>query len=911
MIMPDQEIKVPDRIYTWVDVDAHLAALAAAGRWPEWLQECDAFWDGLEVTIDPQASPQEATAWLGDVFGVSSTTLHEGETVLKLDDVPGHPSARLLPISVRRRELETPRREPRWRERRIVRSLGEPLPHPEIPFPGNVRIAAMHSFKGGVGRTLHGVALADAIAQRGERVLLVDADLEAPGITWMFRAQGRRVDFGYEDFLALLHSSDDGRPDDAVRLGAAYLPNQRIDNVIVMPTRRSLLDIAPPRLEPTDLLTPDRSIYYLTESLAELAERLGARTVLIDLRAGSSELAAPILLDPRIQRIFVTTVSDQSLYGTLRTIQELGRRAPTRTDDPASVAVITQFREDGHRELAVSAATRLRDAISGTLEPNTQEGEDRTVDRDVTLEPIFSVFQDRLLALPASWEAVVDLVRRQQLAEPLAPLIEGLVVSKEPALTDQGPATEPSHVITGDNDVTRLRGVLSEFAGRLAYAETADDTDFLPTESLRKMLVSHRTEPPLCVVTGAKGSGKTFTQLQMCFRGTWPDYARDVGVDGVTLDALLAPVLVSKNLSESALERIGEIQRNASAFRDAAPATQLELRDLIDQALRTQSTNVQWRRVWLTCMARALGIDASPEDVERKLADFASTNMRIFLFDGLEDLLQDLLDSDVQRQALRVLLIDCLDWLRSLRGRPLGLVIFVRRDLVQSAIRQNYGQFFARYSDYELKWNHSEALRLALWVAQRSGAFPQHASEAAASVRNQDLSTALHPLWGEKMGSPKSREARSDGWFLAALSDFNEQIQARDIVTFLKESAALSVEDRNWPARLLTPAAMRKALVQCSLDKIRAITEESPQVGDLLRRLDDLPSDKKRIPFSPETVDLSSQQLEVLAGNGVVFREEDQYWIPEIFRHGLSFKATGRPKILAIANLVRQRNNLD
>ncbi|WP_424536995.1 KGGVGR-motif variant AAA ATPase [Sphaerisporangium viridialbum] len=909
--MPEQEIKAPEHIYTWVDVDAHLAALAANGLWPDWLHECDAFWDGLDVTIAPDASPQEALSWINDAFGVGSTISHEGETVLRLDDVPGRPSARLLPISVCQRELVVPRREPRWRERRVVRSLGEPLPRPETPFPGHVRVAAMHSFKGGVGRTLHGVALADAIAQRGDRVLLVDADLEAPGISWMFSAHGRRVDFGYEDFLALLHSSDDGRPDDAVKLGAAYLPNQMIGGVIVMPTRHSLWEIGPPRLEPTDLLTPDRSIYFLTESLAELADQLGARTVLIDLRAGSSELAAPVLLDPRVQRIFVTTVSNQSLYGTLRTIQELGRRAPTRADDPASAAVITQFREEGHRELATEAATLLRDMISRTLEPVTQEGEDRTVDRDVTLEPIFSVFQDRLLALPASWEAVVDLVRRQQLAETLEPLIEGLTPPQEPSVANREDAATSQPVAVDNDELTARRRTLSEFSGRLAYAETADDAQFLPTESLRNMLVSHRTEPPLCVVTGAKGSGKTFTQLQMCFRKTWRDYAVDVGVEGVSLDALLAPVLVSKNLSDSARERLSKIQQDASASQAAEPATQLELRDLIDGALRAELTNSQWRRIWLTCMARAVGIDASPEDVEQKLVDFSSANTRIFLFDGLEDLLQDLIESDAQRQALRVLLIDCLDWLRSLRGRPLGLVIFVRRDLVQSAIRQNDKQFFARYRDYELKWNHFEALRLALWVAQRSGAVPEFTPEEVATAKNQDLSTMLHPLWGEKMGSPKSREARSDGWFLAALSDFNEQIQARDIVTFLRESAAFSMDDSRWPTRLLAPAAMRRALVQCSLDKIRAIREESPQVGELLSHLDGLPSDKKRIPFIPEQVDLSSQNLEILASNGVVFREEDQYWIPEIFRHGLSFKATGRPKILAIANLVRQRNNLD
>src|SRR5690606_8331348 len=155
-----------------------------------------------------------------------------------------------------------------------------------------VRIAAFHSYKGGVGRTLHAIALADAVARKGGRVLLIDADLEAPGITWMLAGHGKRVDFSYEDFLALLHASADGRPDEAVSLGAAYLPNQAFDNVIVMPTRRSLADIAPPTIEPTDLLTADRPIYYLTESLAELAAALHASTVLIDLRAGGSELSA-------------------------------------------------------------------------------------------------------------------------------------------------------------------------------------------------------------------------------------------------------------------------------------------------------------------------------------------------------------------------------------------------------------------------------------------------------------------------------------------------------------------------------------------------------------------------------------------------------------------------------------------
>ncbi|ROO88161.1 AAA domain-containing protein [Actinocorallia herbida] len=903
MIVPEDSA-VPERLYTWVDVDAHLTALAARQDWPSWLLEGDAFWDGLELSVDPSTSDSAVLSWLGDRFGVGSVVHHVAGAALRLDDVPGHPSKRLLPVTISREVPSDFRREPRWRERRVVADLGRPLPPPDRPFAENVRISALHSFKGGVGRTLHGVAIADAVARQGRRVLLVDADLEAPGITWMFSAQGRRVDFSFEDFLALLHSSEDGRPEEAVHLGAAFLPNQTLDDVIVMPTRRSLADISPPRLEPTDLLTPDRSIYYLTDSLAELAYRLGASTVLIDLRAGGSELSAPILLDPRVQRTFVTTISDQSLRGTLRTIQELGRRAPSRPTDPAPAALITQFREHGHGDLAVRSAAQLRDTIAKSLVPSLSD-DDLTIDSDLALEPLFSVFQESLLALPLSWDEVIEVIRRQRLADALAPLVDSLSISN--GLDHSVPSPPSDH--TAEEDLLVRRRALRGFAEQLAYAETADDTDFLATESLKNLLTAHRTEPPLSVVVGAKGSGKTFTQLQMCFRRTWQEYAKGVRVEGVTLDAPLVPVFVSKNLNEVTLSRISEIQRGSVTAPGTEPASQLDLREIIDDALRTDLSDGEWRKVWLTCMARSLGISSSPERVEDDLARLGQSASRIFLIDGLEDLLQDFSQRSAQ-QALRVLLVDCLDWLRSLRGRPLGLVVFVRRDLVQAAIKQNYGQFFARHSEYELKWNPAEAMRLALWVVQRSSALPSLTSEEVAAANDQKLSELLLPVWGEKMGSTRSREARSEGWFLAALSDFNGQIQARDIVTFLKESARLSEGDTRWMDRLLAPAAMRTALVHCSAEKIEAISVESPEVGNLLRHLRDLSTDLKRIPFEAEAVQLSSDDLAILSANGVVFREDDQYWIPEIFRHGLSFRATGRPKILAIANLVRQRNNL-
>jgi flagellar biosynthesis protein FlhG len=48
----------------------------------------------------------------------------------------------------------------------------------------SARITAVTSGKGGVGKTFIAANLAAALARRGERVLVLDADLGSPTSTW-------------------------------------------------------------------------------------------------------------------------------------------------------------------------------------------------------------------------------------------------------------------------------------------------------------------------------------------------------------------------------------------------------------------------------------------------------------------------------------------------------------------------------------------------------------------------------------------------------------------------------------------------------------------------------------------------------------------------------------------------------
>ncbi|MER8037824.1 KGGVGR-motif variant AAA ATPase [Streptomyces hydrogenans] len=904
----DSGIVPPGHLFSWVDVDEHLTRLALAGEWPDWLVAADGWWDCLELVTKSSVDPEEVKRWLDEVFGTGSAAWVDGDLLLGLDD------PRTTDFTGLRVELSVDhgqpgaerRRVPLLREKHITRQLAEPLRRPDSQtFAGDVQLMAFHSFKGGVGRTVHAVAVADRLARNGGKVLLIDADLEAPGITWMHKEQGGQCDFAFEDFITLLQGAENDDSAAAVDVAAAYLPNQQAGHyasggsITVMPSSRRVT-LAPPRIEPADLLSPGRSVYFVTDALAALGERLGVDTVVVDLRAGASELSAPVLLDPRVQRVFVTTLSHQSLAGTELMVRQLGGKAPTvQGADPATSIIITQYRMDTHTAQADAARSTLSAALGAALRGPTvpADGDDTgTVDAALLAQPVLSPFREELLALPSSWDAVLDVVSACGVADGLESLLP------TPAFRVMG-----GPVPGAEADYTQLRRNLARTAGNLVYAEQSGLSSaggFLVTEPLRRLLADHRTELPQALVVGAKGAGKTFMYAKACAARTWQTFAAQSGISGVTTEAPIVPVLESANLEYADFEPQDLRDDFAAAHGDVPRmgVTASSIADRLKEGLGRLGGHEElgWRSLWLECLAMACGLEVSEQRTpEEALIDLGRKAKAVFVVDGLEDLLQNL-DSDTKRTALRVLLIDVLGWLRSLRGRPFGLVVFVRRDLVTGAVRQNSGQLLGRFDHYALHWSKEEALRLALWVTAHAEALPEPVPlSGITDLSEEELVDSLIQVWGWKMGSEKSREARSHLWVPAALGDFNGQVQARDVVMFLATAAKNSeqyndtVEDR-----VLVPTAMRKALLECSRNKIVSVGEEDKEIGKLLAHMQGL-GHSVLVPFELEQVELTVAQADLLIESGVFSKGSDgRYWVPEIYRHGLGFNSERRARVL-------------
>ena len=185
------------KFYTWKDIDIELQLNRM--NWPEGWVRVETYSDTIEVTVSSEKRADDF--WQGLFKG-----LYDRETqtiLLTMTDQRLQIVYSCEPDAVLRKEVITPL------FRNIYLSGGRQPSMPDRPLP-DVPVIAFHSYKGGVGRTLSVISFVREITEQfgGEKkVLIVDGDLEAPGLTWMAQEQSSGGDISYLDLLALLHSN--------------------------------------------------------------------------------------------------------------------------------------------------------------------------------------------------------------------------------------------------------------------------------------------------------------------------------------------------------------------------------------------------------------------------------------------------------------------------------------------------------------------------------------------------------------------------------------------------------------------------------------------------------------------------------------------------------------------------------
>jgi hypothetical protein len=207
-------------------------------------------------------------------------------------------------------------------DRRIVGSAWVDSPQDIKIGPPRIVFA---SLKGGVGRSTALAVTASDLARRNRNVLIFDLDLEAPGVGGMLLDEERTPRFGAIEFL--------------VENGLGGIPNQAIDEYVGTSTLTSpgggRVDVVPalgrsaidhpgntlPKLARAMIedIDPSGNSISVPVQIAEMVDRFAGRNsydvILVDSRAGFSELAAPAILGLGATVLFFGTAQRQTIQG--------------------------------------------------------------------------------------------------------------------------------------------------------------------------------------------------------------------------------------------------------------------------------------------------------------------------------------------------------------------------------------------------------------------------------------------------------------------------------------------------------------------------------------------------------------------------------------------------------------------
>jgi hypothetical protein len=249
---------------------------------------------------------------------------------------------------------------------------------------GEPAIVLFYSFKGGVGRSTALAAAALRFASNGDRVVVLDADLDAPGVGYLLAGDGGlTAQWGLVDYLIERPIIDEaGEPPPDLSDYYHRCPPDLVEGlgeILVFPAgasgARYLEKLA--RLDygtPPDG-APQHPLGYL---LQHVRTDLAPRWILVDARAGLGDVSGFLTGGLCHLHVLLGTFSEPSWKGIELVLERLGgerlRRGESQAECLLVQAMVPQFNANLFDEAVATYKNRARDVFSDHY--YADEGED-------------------------------------------------------------------------------------------------------------------------------------------------------------------------------------------------------------------------------------------------------------------------------------------------------------------------------------------------------------------------------------------------------------------------------------------------------------------------------------------------------------------------------------------------------
>ena len=715
-------------------------------------------------------------------------------------------------------------------------------PEPDQPIlldedsPKRPLIVTFYSFRGGVGRTTALGLVAGILASRNRRVVTVDFDLEAPGLSILLKPELEDVSgeqYGVLDYLYQRH----------------YTPEQDIPKItdcirqVDLQTRGELFLVAVGeynenyihRLADLDMRAFYRGETNPVEQLMEdIKTQLDPDVVLIDARPGFNDLGAIALFDLADTAIICFSPTEQSFEG-LRWVVQAVRKQQDYQGKPEVRFLLTPMPPVAAEQRQIWI-TRVEDWIveNWGLYGDTTVGE---LYYEVLYNPTIPTLSSLVNDVP------------QSLLDAYQPLADAIDAS----LPDIKPKVKPKAATRILDD---RKTVLNELHFEAATAQELEPTNiphiFQRTEDFPKFL-SNKT----WLIRGAKGTGKS-----LLFRlfVEQPEKAKNLAqadanlsnvhfIPGHGQPRLQGPVLESRDLL-SYEQQVGEnywqsFWLNYALLQLCHAQMELRLLPNIDEQLVVLSSQDKPPHAqivsWLVQRTQSPQAGPKAADELRAIDQWLQENSRQvwLLYDELDaGFGSSQTDYGRRKRALEALLAW---WLES--GTSLTCIIpkiFVREDIWSGLNFTNTGHYTGR--SLKLRWEEADLWRLVLRQALKSsGSLSEFLNqELGVTVERLDiigleqLRKSLYTLWGERMG--RTKKAYTYNWVRTRIADGQKNCFPRSLILLLEEAVK---GEKNFSTEysydtILRPKALIDAFPHVSAQRVAEVRNEYPELEEYL-----------------------------------------------------------------------------
>ncbi|MEG5039912.1 MULTISPECIES: P-loop ATPase, Sll1717 family [unclassified Microcoleus] len=715
------------------------------------------------------------------------------------------------------------------------------LPQRELRVP---RTITFYSFKGGVGRTTALTHVASILAMRGLKVVAVDLDLEAPGLSTAFNLKPQPkygiVDYFYE--RSYLPEGVEPSISIAEILGEVRVPNAT-GRLFVVPAGCLTLDYISKvdDLHATTVIDGNQSLWSVFKT--EINEQLKPDILLVDSRTGINQWGALSLIqaaDEAIIFLFPNEQNKQGIEVLLQSLQSLTDLSINFVFSP--VPDITEFGLSKVNEIWESLRKKIKIATNENYEADEDESD---LDNAQTLIEEFLVVP---YIVPIALADSYPVQGSQDYYTKIANLID--------EKTDELKRSTLLNTI----EQRRWKIIESLKFPEVNAANQSQDLSLLfqKTTDFERFL-----DDTTCLIRGRKGTGKTALYwLFLKHKNVAQKLARGRLDNTVFLSA--HGTFQESRPSRDEFQIIHQTLQKKSGTWEAFWRAYLLLRCYQENLVKfprlakyrelKKTLNFLPQEIWQSENTHALlELSTNPQlrlivkDAVNILLNeqYRENSKKIwFLYDDLDEDFPDA--GEVRQQALTGLfqLVQSCD---ANRLTEIRFKIFLREDIWNRLIFDNKSHLTGR--DILLQWNRIDFLRLALRQAIQSkdfknlvDKFSPVAVESIDQASENAIDKALEILWGSRRRRGEKAKYVSR-WVYERLTDSSSTTFPRSLSILLEgaKEHELSYEEKlsiqSPTDRLLRSKSLEIGLKKASEKRCEEIKEEYP---DLTKFLDNL-----------------------------------------------------------------------